>query len=331
MSAYVTSIEGIIQNEDGELLYETLELGSQGQGWWRAEDVLLHAQEVVKALEKRFPFCEIVMVIDNSPAHRKYDKDSLKVEHLNKHAGGKQPLLRSSLVRIFRKVTNFKHGMDWSQAQFEEHSLSVPFNQEMNDVVSQRKGAIVRKTPKGTQRILQERLDKFGIGCEYLKQMSLTDQRAYLKSQPDFQNTQTQLEDWINNHQNSISTCIYLPRFHPELNIIGLCVLLVECMLFKFTFFVEYWWGILKKYVQARNSGKLQDLKKNFEDAVEKYNTAELMAKIEELVHKYEILYQSHDLPKKDQNENSTHHVAVSSKDVNLLYNNYVQQHANER
>lgn len=226
---FVNSIDGICQDKEGNLLYEVRQIGSQGDGYWSAEDVVDHAREVVAAMKERFPFCRIVVITDNSPAHSSHAPDSLRTTTMRRGPGGKNPVLRSSTIQVFKEVKNFTPGMDWSKAEFIEHKLSHAFHQEMNDEIKQSKTSSVRIIPKGLEIILTERIQE--AKCENnLKQMNVEDLKHYLAKQPDFLESKTELEDVI---EEEGGICIYLPRFHPELNVIGTLSLSLSLSLFS--------------------------------------------------------------------------------------------------
>lgn len=226
---YVNSIDGICQDDEGNLLYEQRQLGSQGEGYWSSEDAVNQASEVVSKMAARFPYCRIVVIVDNSPAHHRYASDALRVSHLNRTSGGKQPILRPSTFDIFREVKNYKAGMDWSTAEFVEHKLDRAFTQNMNTVI---KGKRERLIPKGVQTILAERIK--AAGCENnLSSMNLLDLRSYLACQPDFLQVKSEFEEAI---LDAGGICLFLPRFHPELNVIGHLILLPFLILDRVTF-----------------------------------------------------------------------------------------------
>lgn len=174
-------------------------------------------------------------MVDNCQGHSAYSVDALLTSQMNMKPGGKQAKMRDGWY--------MQDGMQMTQNMcFPSNHTELPGE------------------PKGMRQVLVERglwKDKLVMKCgSWSKkqddgsvsvakcQSGVTDccAKRFLNCQPDFIEQKSLIQEVI---ENAGHLCIFLPKFHCELN------------------FIEYFWGAVKQYLQEHCDYTLKTLKEN--------------------------------------------------------------------
>jgi hypothetical protein len=170
---------------------------------------------------------QALFLVDNSQAHSAYSEDALLVSRMNVKPGGKQARMHDGWY--------FCNGQKIIQL------MNFPANH-----------AEYPNEPKGIKAVLTER----GLYQQYLRgkcqnkcKVDATDccNKHILELQPDFRNQKSLIQEVI---EAAGHLCLFLPKFHRELN------------------FIEYFWGMVKKYLRDNCDYTFDTLKENMPKAL---------------------------------------------------------------
>jgi hypothetical protein len=203
---------------------------------------------------------QALFIIDNSQGHAAYAEDALRVgTRINVNPGGKQARMRNGWfihdgVRV-------------------EQEMVFPANHPQYP-----------NQPKGIKVILSERglwQSNLRGKCSSKCESGATEccNQRILRNQPDFQEQRPLIQEII---EAAGHACIFLPKFHCELN------------------FIEFFWGRIKKYLRDNCDGSFETLKTNMLKALEsvQVNTIRLW---EHCMHRWIEAYRSGLLTKEAQ------------------------------
>ena len=183
-------------------------------------------EKIIPAFEKAHgPGYQALFMVDNSQGHSAYSKDALLSSRMNLNPGGKQARMRDGwFIRNGQKVAQ--------PMIFPVEHLTFP------------------DQPKGMRQVLQERdlwIDSMKMKCQDICQVNCC-AKQLLEVQPDFQEPHSLVQEVI---EAAGHLCIFLPKFHCELN------------------FIEYFWGATKKYLRDNCDYTFTTLQKNLPKALE--------------------------------------------------------------
>jgi len=165
-------------------------------------------EKIISAFEKAHgPGYQALIMVDNSQGHSAYAEDALLVSHMNINPGGKQAQMHDGwYLQNGKKVIQ---------------PMNFPSNHPEHP-----------NEPKGVKAVLTERglyqclRGKCKNKCES-EAISCCNSRI-LELQPDFKEQKSLVQEVI---EAAGHLCIFLPKFHCELN------------------FIEFFWGVVKKYL----------------------------------------------------------------------------------
>jgi hypothetical protein len=166
-------------------------------------------------------------LIDNSQGHSAYSEDALVVSRMNVNPGGKQARMHDSwFIRDGQKIT--------------QSMIYPPDHPEYPN------------EPKGIKAVLNERglyQTKLRGKCPRKCEAGVTNccNKHILELQPDFQQQKSLVQEVI---EAAGHLCIFLPKFHCELN------------------FIEFFWGVVKKYLRDNCDYTFDTLKENMPKAL---------------------------------------------------------------
>lgn len=168
-------------------------------------------EEAISIFEEAFPGVQALFFFDNSSAHATLPEDSLKAFEMNKSDGGKQRKQRDTIF-----PSNCPKVSVCGQVQ----AMSFPDG-----------------TPKGLKTVLEERgFDITGLKAKCSPVCPFESQGCclarLLSQQEDFCNQKSLLEEVITKAGH---LCVFLPKFHCELNPIEM-VSLIALLLLILTF-----------------------------------------------------------------------------------------------
>ncbi len=168
--------------------------GAQGDAWWDTNQLLAQMVDAVEILELAHPGKQSLFIFDQSSAHASLPPDALKAFEMNKSDGGKQCKQRDTVIPESNPVVDLR-----GKAQ---------------------KMTLENGKAKGMQRVLEER----GFNVAHLRAKcspvcSIENMNCcmarLLSQQDDFKNQPSMLETFIHSRGHE---CIFLPKFHCELN-----------------------------------------------------------------------------------------------------------------
>ena len=181
---------GVVLDEARKIIYP----GSNGDAWWDADQLLEQVKHAIEVFERAHPNCVSLFIFDQSSAHGSLPPDALKAFEMNKSDGGKQRIQHDTII-----------------------PLSNPHPEHRG---KSQKMTLPDGRPKGLHRVLAEH----GFNIAHLKaKCSLVCSvdsdhccmARLLSQQDDFKNQESMLETLI---KKAGHECIFLPKFHCELN-----------------------------------------------------------------------------------------------------------------
>ncbi|KIJ33272.1 hypothetical protein M422DRAFT_264821 [Sphaerobolus stellatus SS14] len=214
----------------------TLEYGKNYDGYWNGELFVKQLKEwFFPAFEKAHgPGYQALVMVDNSQGHSAYAENALLTTRMNLRPGGEQARLRHGwFIRDGYKIIQ---------------PMIFPSNHpEFPD------------KPKGMQQVLSERglyrpglkmqckKKKDGSGGKCLPESIDCCAKCILDLQPDFKEQKSLVQEVI---EEAGHLCIFLPKFHCELN------------------FIEYFWGAVERYLRIHSDGSFSTLQENMGKAL---------------------------------------------------------------
>jgi hypothetical protein len=221
---------------------DSLEYGKNHEGYWTGEHFVKQVSILQYTLFTllKIKYCQLrtkiipaferahgagyqaLFLIDNSQGHSAYAEDALLTSRMNVNPGGKQAHMRDG----------------WYDHDGRTVSQSMVYPSDHPQFPNQ---------PKGIKAVLIER-GLYKSGCRGRCEKCNPDvdvaccNKHVLERQPDFQQQKSLVQETI---EQSGHMCIFLPKFHCELNPI------------------EFFWGRVKKYLRDNCDYTFDTLKKN--------------------------------------------------------------------
>jgi hypothetical protein len=220
---------------------QQLEYGGNYEGYWTGELFVKQLKEkIIPAFEAAHNAEEyqVLFMVDNSQGHSAYPADALCVSLMNLNPGGAKPQMHNGWFII--------NAQKISQPMvFPQDHLTHP------------------NEPKGMKQVLTEH----GLWCNGMLMICKNkkdtrdgkcDPKAMdccathiLSLQPDFLEQKSLVQETI---EAAGHLCIFLPKFHCELN------------------FIEFFWGAVKRYLCEHCDHTYEGLKANLLNALESVN-----------------------------------------------------------
>ena len=199
-SEYIEPENGrlVVKGPNGEVLKEARQIiypGSNGDPWWDSKQLIDQViKKAIPVFEEAHPGCQALFIFDQSSAHAALAPDALKAFEMNKSNGGAQRRQKDTII-----------------------PESNPFPEYHGRV---QKMTTESGEQKGLQQTLEER--GFNVGrlrakCAPVCPFENDDccMARILSKQDDFANQISVLESVI---REAGHECIFLPKFHCELN-----------------------------------------------------------------------------------------------------------------
>ena len=170
------------------------------------------------------PDYQALIMVDNSQGHSVWPKDALRVQNMNLNPGGKVPHIHDG----------------W----FTHDGMQV-----LQPIVFPPNHPTFPNQPKGMKVVLQERglwHPRILLTCRVPKCNSTSTSccaTQILEHQPDFLDQKSLVQETI---EAAGHLCIFLPKFHCELN------------------FIEYFWGAVKCYLCVHCNYTFTGLQENY-------------------------------------------------------------------
>lgn len=182
--------EGIITKDARCIIYP----GAGGDAWWDHMQLLTQVDNAISIFEEAHPDCIALFVFDQSSAHASLGQDALRAFDMNKANGGKQRKQKDTVIPM--------------------NNPSAEFRGKPQKMTTESGEA------KGLQQTLKERgFDVHGmrVKCSPVCPFENNDccMARLLSKQDDFRLQESLLEQKIKLKGH---LCVFLPKFHCELN-----------------------------------------------------------------------------------------------------------------
>jgi hypothetical protein len=232
---------------------QTLEYGKNYDGYWNGELFVKQVwsgsmtqtsislikiqlrERIIPAFEKAHgPEYQALIMVDNSQGHSAYSEDALLTSRMNMKPGGKQAPLRDG----------------WYMKNDEKTLQPMSFPVDHPEFPGKLKGMKQVLLERGLWKnglVMQCKKVKDGSGGKCKVGASECCARRILDLQPDFQDQKSLVQEVI---EAAGHLCIFLPKFHCELN------------------FIEFFWGAVKRYLRAHCDYTFSTLQENMPTAL---------------------------------------------------------------
>jgi hypothetical protein len=200
VSDFIEEVNGrlVVIDSDGKITKEARKVihpGSNGDPHWDCEQLIEQVKtQAIPVFEAAHPGCQALFVFDQSSAHAALPPDALKAFEMNKSNGGKQRFQKDTVIPESNPYPEFRGSF-----------------QKMTTESGQQ---------KGLQQTLEERgfnVSRMRAKCSPVCPFENNDccMARLLSKQDDFTNQISMLEKLITDAGHE---CIFLPKFHCELN-----------------------------------------------------------------------------------------------------------------
>jgi hypothetical protein len=211
VSRFINAEDGrlALRSEHGDIIEEAREItypgaGVNGDPWWDNEQLLKQMKRAIRIFEAAHPNCVSLFIFDQSSAHASLPPDALKAFEMNKSNGGKQRRQHDTIIPQTNPTAAYRGKLQ---------KMTLPDGQ-----------------PKGLQQVLEERgfnVQKMPAKCSPVCPWENINccMARLLSKQDDFANQPSMLATLI---REAGHECIFLPKFHCELNPIEMvCILII--------------------------------------------------------------------------------------------------------
>lgn len=210
----VRGADGAIVKDARRIIYPGASNGSDP--WWDHVQLLAQVDDAITIFEELHPNCTALFFFDQSSAHASLGPDSLRAFDMNKGNGGKQRIQKDTII---------------------------PMN---NPTVALRGQAQKMTTETGEAKGLQQTLEERGFDVRKMKakcspvcpfENETCCMARLLSKQDDFRYQESLLEKKIKARGH---LCVFLPKFHCELNPIEMVRVLNDIYIANYRLTVRY-------------------------------------------------------------------------------------------
>ena len=234
VSEFINPITGrlVLHDAQGNIVDEARKIiypGSNGDAWWDTEQLLAQVKHAIEVFEKAHPNCIALFIFDQSSAHASLGPDALKAFEMNKSDGRKQRIQHDTVIPESNPVVEHR-------GKIQKMTLPGPDNS---------------LRPKGLESVLTERgfyVHKMRAKCSPVCPFENADccMARLLSKQDDFANQESMLEILI---KKAGHECIFLPKFHCELNPIEMVsYIFLRNKLILVSTSLKYWGWVKYRY-----------------------------------------------------------------------------------
>lgn len=186
-----------VRDEDGKIIKEAHKIiypGTNGDAWWDTEQLLTQVKSAITVFEEAHPSCQALFIFDQSSAHASLAPDALRAFEMNKSNGGKQQKQKDTVIPLNNPAPEYRGKVQkMTLANGEPKGLQLALK-ECGFDVKQLRAKCKPVCPFESQNCCMARL---------------------LSQQDDFKNQPSMLQTLITSAGHE---CIFLPKFHCELN-----------------------------------------------------------------------------------------------------------------
>jgi hypothetical protein len=183
--------DGRVTKEARQIIYP----GSNGDPWWDCKQLIQQVKErAIPVFEEAHPGCQALFIFDQSSAHAALPPDALRAFDMNKSNGGKQRRQKDTIIPDSNPYPEYRGKLQKMTTDSGE--------------------------PKGLQQTLEERgfdVRNMRARCSPVCPFENNDccMARILSKQDDFTSQVSMLETVI---KEAGHECLFLPKFHCELN-----------------------------------------------------------------------------------------------------------------
>lgn len=199
ISDFISSLTGrlVCVDELGNITMDARKVifpGANGDPWWDTKQLIEQLKNAIQIHNHIHPNKIALFIFDQSSAHASLPPDALRAFDMNKSDGGKQRTQRDTVIPLSNPAA--------------EHRGKV------------QKMTLENGSPKGLQTVLTERgFDVHGMRAKCSPVCPWENERCcmarLLSKQEDFVNQESMVETLM---KEAGHHCIFLPKFHCELN-----------------------------------------------------------------------------------------------------------------
>ncbi len=172
-----------------------------GDAWWDQDQLLVQVDKVITIFEEAHPSCITLFVFDQSSAHTLLGPDALCAFDMNKSNGGSQRKQKDTVILMTNAHPKFRGK---AQKLVTKTSVAKGLQQTLEECGFNMQGMHAKCSPI----------------CPFKNEICCM--AHLLSKQDDFQFQDSLLEHKIKDRGHH---CIFLPKFHCELNLIKMvCV-----------------------------------------------------------------------------------------------------------
>jgi len=197
----------IVCNEEGDIVKDARHIiypGVGGDAWWDQDQLLTQVDKAIAIFEEVHPGCVALFVFDQSSAHASLGPDALRAFDMNKSNGGSQRKQKDTVILMTNMCPEF-HGK--AQKLVTETGQAKGLQQTLEECGFNVRGMHAKCSP-----VCPFENENCCMAC-------------LLSKQDNFRFQDSLLEHKIKNRGHH---CIFLPKFHCELNLIKMvCVFIL--------------------------------------------------------------------------------------------------------
>jgi hypothetical protein len=200
----------VLRDENDQIICDARKIiypGSNGDPWWDNKQLMDQIRSAIEIFEATHPNCQALFIFDQSSAHALLPPDALKAFEMNKSNGGAQRKQCDTIIP--------------------QSNLDVRFRGQPQKMTTASGEA------KGLKAVLEERgfdVSRLRAKCAPVCPFESHNccMARLLSQQEDFINQESMLETLI---KSAGHECIFLPKFHCELNLIKMVsyLLIIIC------------------------------------------------------------------------------------------------------
>src|SRR6266481_4340940 len=199
VSDFINEEDGrlVLLDDNGRIVHDARKIiypGSQGDPWWDNKQLMDHMDAAIEIFDAAHPDCQALFIFDQSSAHASLPPDALRAFDMNKSNGGKQRKQCDTMIPQTNPDPQFRGQV-----------------QKMTTLSGEAKGLQAILEEHGFQ--VRKLRAKCSPVCPFESQNCCM--AHLLSQQEDFVDQESMLESMIKEQGH---LCIFLPKFHCELN-----------------------------------------------------------------------------------------------------------------
>jgi hypothetical protein len=201
----------IIRDQDGTIIRDARCItfpGANGDAWWDLQQLLKQVNNAISIFEEAHPGCRALFIFDQSSAHASLGPDALCAFDMNRSDGGKQQKQKDTIIPMSNPDPCYRGLLQ--------------------------KMTLENGEAKGLQQTLEERgFNITGMRAKCSPVCPIENEGCCmawcLSQQEDFRHQRSLLEKTISDQGH---LCVFLPKFHCELNPIEMVCTSQLCNIF---------------------------------------------------------------------------------------------------